>query len=138
MKHSNRIQEHDMGAGIMLTCKKKVLIIKRANYKEDPFSGYWNFPGGTSERGEKPYETALRETFEETGFEERDIRIYQHIESRSYTMFVGVLDEEYMPVLDEEHTEYRWIPIREVLNIELLHPKDEKCFQRYLQSKNRK
>ena len=133
MKYSSRIEEHEMGAGIMLLCKKKVLVLKRGDYKEDPFSGYWNFPGGTSEKGETPYETALRETFEETGFEERDIRIYEHIENRSYTMYIGVLDEEYMPVLDEEHAEYKWIPLSDVLKIENLHPKDERCFRRYIQ-----
>jgi 8-oxo-dGTP diphosphatase len=136
MRHSNQRQEHDMGAGIMLTCKKKVLILKRANYKKDPFGGYWNFPGGKTDNTESAYETALRETFEETGFEERDIKIYKHVESRGYTMFIGVLDEEYMPVLDEEHTEYKWVDIEEVRNY-ILHPKDERCFKKYLASKKK-
>lgn len=43
----------------------KLLLIKRAN---DPFSDYWALPGGFSEYGEHPAETAKREALEETGW----------------------------------------------------------------------
>lgn len=41
----------------------EILLIKRAD------DGTWGLPGGYSESGENPAETAVRETREETGFE---------------------------------------------------------------------
>ena len=55
-----------MGAGIMLLCGNKTLIMKRTHYKYDKWSSYWNFPGGQGEPNETTYQTALRETEEET------------------------------------------------------------------------
>lgn len=128
------METYDMGAGIMVVCGKKTLVLKRASYKGDPFSGYWNFPGGTSEKGESAYETAVRETGEEIGISVPFIRVSDHIESRFYTMFIGEVGMEFKPQLDHEHTDYMWIPILEVLELEL-HPKDKKCFEKYLKRK---
>lgn len=43
----------------------KVLLIKRAT---EPFIGSWALPGGFSEYGEIPADTAIREALEETGW----------------------------------------------------------------------
>ena len=40
------METYDMGAGIMVVCGKKTLVLKRTPYKGDPFSGYWNFQEG--------------------------------------------------------------------------------------------
>lgn len=36
---------------------------------------YWNFPKGHFEEGEKTFDVALRETYEETGLKKSDLRI---------------------------------------------------------------
>ena len=121
-----------MGAGIMVTCDKKVLILKRAHYKGDPYSGYWNFPGGTSEVGESAYDTAVRETSEEIGISVPFIKVVDHVESKGYTMFIGKVSLEFTPEIDEEHTDFKWVDLSSIPSIEKLHPKDRGGFEKYV------
>jgi len=58
----------DFAAGGIAIRNDMVLIVKN---KPDPGrddDGYWGFPKGHLEEGEKPLEAALREVSEETGF----------------------------------------------------------------------
>jgi len=59
----------DFAAGGIAIRNNMVLIVKN---KPDPGrlddDGYWGFPKGHIEEGEKPIEAALREVSEETGF----------------------------------------------------------------------
>ena len=115
-----------MSAGIMFLCGDKTLILKRSNHKNDYYSGFWNFPGGQGEPDESPYRTAIRETFEETGIGLGQYRIINHIESRAcYTLYLALIDEEIKPVLDHEHTDWRWVPVDKLSYLkDKLHPKD--------------
>ncbi len=62
-----------------------VLFVKRAEYAGDPWSGHVAFPGGRAEPGDAtPWDTAARETWEETGI---DLRRNAHL--------LGTLDELY-------------------------------------------
>ena len=59
---------------IVLTGSKedlKVLLIKRKN---DPYKGFWAFPGGFIEPGEEAYLASKRELFEETGLDLEGLR----------------------------------------------------------------
>jgi mutator protein MutT len=118
-----------MGAGIMVSCKNETLIIKRANYKEDKYSGYWNFPGGQGEEGETHYETAIRECREEIGVSVPYIKILDHSSIGHYTLFFGYVPEKFTPKLDHEHTDHKWIPLAELDQYDL-HPKDMKCLRK--------
>ena len=60
-------------------CIKK-LITQRA-LKLDHQPGDFCFPGGRTENNETPEQTAIRETFEETGIKEKDITIIGRIDS---------------------------------------------------------
>jgi len=121
-----------MGAGVMLLCNNKTLILKRANYKHDRFSGYWNFPGGQGEPNETTYQTALRETEEETGIKPDQYKVVDHVDDKIYTMYVGVCKEEIVPVLDHEHTEWEWVVISKIPSMTReMHPKDWRGFKKY-------
>lgn len=55
--------DRDFTASVYILKERKVLLLKHKK------SGMWLQPGGHIERNEMPYETALREVKEETGFE---------------------------------------------------------------------
>jgi len=121
-----------MGAGVMLLCRNKTLIMKRAHYKHDKWSGYWDFPGGQGEPNESTYETALRETQEETGIPPDRYQVINHVEERIYTMYVGVCETEIEPTLDHEHTHWKWVDLKHIPTMkDQLHPKDWRGFKRY-------
>ncbi len=58
------VREHSAG-GVMAEAGK-VLLVRTQNLKGEEV---WTFPKGLVEPGERPERTALREVFEETGYE---------------------------------------------------------------------
>ncbi len=87
------------------------------------YAHQWRMIGGKVKEGEKYWEAALRELKEETGlipdefwaipsintfYEAKTDQIHQ------IPAFAVALDEEVIPELDDEHTEYRWISIDEL------------------------
>jgi len=60
----------DFAAGGIVLSEDKILLVK--NKKGDTSTNsepWWGYPKGHLEEGEKPSEAAVREVFEETGFE---------------------------------------------------------------------
>jgi 8-oxo-dGTP pyrophosphatase MutT (NUDIX family) len=69
----------------------ELLLVKRAEYPGDPWSGHVALPGGRAELGDaSPWHTAARETWEETG-----------LDLLAHARLLGALDEIYprTPVL---------------------------------------
>ena len=60
----------DFAAGGVVLLEKKILLVKnkKSESSEDK-SPWWGYPKGHLEEGEKPVDAAVREVFEETGFE---------------------------------------------------------------------
>ncbi|GLC24238.1 NUDIX hydrolase [Roseisolibacter agri] len=101
----------------------ELLFVKRAEYEGDPWSGHVAFPGGRAEPDDAtPWDTAARETWEETG-----------LELRRDGLLLGTLDDLYprnpaLPaivvrphvalaapgplVLSDELAAAFWVPIR--------------------------
>lgn len=64
-----RIEEKDSilcSVAVVISPEEEVLLIRRADHPEDPWSGHIALPGGRVEPGEDRLLTALRETYEET------------------------------------------------------------------------
>jgi ADP-ribose pyrophosphatase YjhB (NUDIX family) len=95
---------------ITMNDRGEVLLAKRAI---EPMIGSWALPGGFSDYGENPEETAIRETKEETGWEVKIERIF------------GVYLDSFP---GDYHSEHRWVvsylanPVKhtDVNNIEIL------------------
>lgn len=84
--------------------------------------GYWHTIAGGVEPGEEWNAAAARELREETGLEAAGLQpigefayVRESWESEpglhvDVHAFLAVVDPEWEPTLNEEHTEYRWLP----------------------------
>ena len=73
----------DFAAGGIVLLEDKILLVK--NKKDSSSSSgepWWGYPKGHLEEGEKPSEAAVREVFEETGFEVKIMNTKPIAESR--------------------------------------------------------
>lgn len=106
-------RETKQGAGIMfLSDQDTVLWVLRSDEGDAPNT--WAFPGGGVEPGESLKEAALRECAEEIGFTDNvnmlklNVQRYPDFE---YHTFLGIVKSEFEPVLNDEHTDWQWLPL---------------------------
>ncbi len=119
-----------LGAGILFYAKDtgRFLIGKRSASCEAP-NTWANFGGGVEE-GESPEQGARREAWEEAGFKGAVALTPMYLSRQqnfTYHNYLGVVDTEFTPVLNDEHTEYLWAPISEFPDD--LHPKFAEALQ---------
>lgn len=90
--------------------------------------GYWNFPKGKLEQGEKSFNAALREVSEETGIASKFLRvapnfrvtdkyIYQREGQKIFKIVIFFLAQTSQSEVKVsfEHEGYAWFPYREAL-----------------------
>jgi 8-oxo-dGTP diphosphatase len=112
----------EFAAVSVLVCMCKVLMIKRAERKNDPWSGQVAFPGGRVKQGESELECALRELFEEVGIslsKKPDLKLEYfepsnepELKVRPFVFFLERCEQNI--TLSDEVFEARWIPISEL------------------------
>lgn len=102
-----------IGAGIVfISPKKKILLLQKQN-------GKWTFPGGHSEIGETPEDTAIRECKEETnkdlfhGQLKDSLSFLRKDETKPVYSFI-VYSEKFKPKLSFEHKSYEWFKIDKI------------------------
>lgn len=103
-------------AGVAVRHGDKLLFMRRKD------TGDWAFPGGRAEDGEGPEATAKRELKEETGYDAATLKpIHAHsLNGVDFATYVHDVDKEFEPVLNDEHSEYKWASVDETP--EPLHP----------------
>jgi 8-oxo-dGTP pyrophosphatase MutT (NUDIX family) len=99
-------------AGIIFFAGNRVLLMKRDSLATE--GGAWDFPGGGREPGESLKEAARRETFEEAGIDYDGPLLKVKKMSNGYVAFAALLDEPFVPVLNDEHTDYVWATFDEL------------------------
>lgn len=112
------------GAGIQVYKDKQVLMVQGAR------SGRWGFPKGHREPFDSGWKaTAVREVFEETGFQEGVHYevcegILRHWGSRLY--WSGTLLEDRVPVINKtEHRAVEWVLLEDIENRRLTQDVEE-------------
>jgi ADP-ribose pyrophosphatase YjhB (NUDIX family) len=66
VRKDRTFERHLPASAVVFNSSSQVLLAKRFGPNEK-YHDMWNFPGGGIEFGENPKDTAIRETFEETG-----------------------------------------------------------------------
>lgn len=93
-----------------------ILLLKRSG------TDLWCLPGGKTEPNEEPLQTAIRETFEETGI---TVNTPTYVSTEISTLnpqyyvniyYSTVLNEPQV-VLSKEHSDYAWVKIDEMSNV---------------------
>lgn len=111
------------GALIYSISTKRYLFLLRSGNK---YANTWGLPGGKLEKGETVAEGLAREIEEELGGVIPDAKLYPIEKFTSennkftYHTFLIPVDEEFIPVLNDEHKGYAWCPITD--NPKPLHP----------------
>lgn len=117
------------GAGIIPISTKtgRILLSLRGENQEEPLT--WASWGGVSLVGENPYQTAMREFHEETLYSGHTTLFpcceqSDPITNFCYTTFIGVISEEFVPILDCETKDFLWVTLSELYSNKLkLHSK---------------
>lgn len=96
------------------------LLLRRAAGK--PYAGTWRMVAGKLKEDETAWQACLRELAEETQLPIRRLltvpyvnRFYEwrHDRINDIPVFVAVTDKDQEPVLNEEHSEARWVSLRD-------------------------
>ena len=110
-----------IATSILVNGEGEVLILKRSD-RVRTYKGMWGGIAGYVEKGEEPFDTAVKEIREETGLEEKDVVFLKRLEPFEFVDFYDGLRYDWIiyPFLfktekkdkvhiDWEHTGYRWI-----------------------------
>jgi 8-oxo-dGTP pyrophosphatase MutT (NUDIX family) len=101
-----------IGAGIILVEDGNVLLLQGVK-------GTWSFPKGHWENGDStPMDTAIRETWEETGYvlglDYEIVGAKMRLDKRVYWM-ARLLRKLQDPVLQpREHKAFKWVPVKDL------------------------
>ena len=127
----------DLQVGVKILLKNKdgkYLVLFRSVKSNPSVGAHWDTPGGRINPGSALMENLQREVTEETGLEivgeprlitAQDIlKTHKHIVRLTY---VGSADGEVK--LSEEHTDYKWLILEEILKLEPLDSYTKKVLE---------
>lgn len=114
-----------VGVKVLFKSKKNTYLLLHRNLDKynDTKKNPWDIVGGRIDAGETLFENLQREVFEETQFNldkksklsilgAQDIILeHKHVVRITYEIN---LDEEFIPQLSEEHTNYKWVSFEEL------------------------
>lgn len=141
---SNTIQAHIVRKNF--DNQYEFLVLKRSNYTKI-YPGIWQVITGTMKDGEKPIDCAIRELLEETSLNPIKVwkipyvaLFYNHLDNKIHTspVFGFLVDMDKSVKISDEHTEYKWLKLNEIVALLELpsHIEGTKIFFDYILSKN--
>lgn len=99
--------------GVLIVCKNTAKILLLREDHSRTHGDLWSMVAGSIEEGESAIEAAKRETQEEVGIDPSEVDYYfvdrEGSDEQTFNFFVGVVEEEFVPRLSEEHTDYIWV-----------------------------
>ncbi len=119
-----------VATSLLLNSDGKLLILKRSD-KVKTYKGLWGGVAGYVEKDEKPYETAIKEIYEEVGLKKEDVSLIKKLDPILFTdfydqkrydweifVFLFEIRKKSKIKIDWEHSDYRWIKPSEIINYE--------------------
>lgn len=107
-------QEEKFTSAVVIVNDDKALILRRG-ISAPWMPGYWNLPGGISEPGESPYDTAIRECTEEAGITPTSLSpINVTVVDGMKVYFFGTKTNNTNINMDSENSDAKWILKEEV------------------------
>ena len=111
----------NISTSILVNNEGEVLILKRSD-KVRTYKGMWGGIAGYVEKGEEPFDTAIKEIREEASLEQEDVVFLKSLDPFEFVDFIDGLrydwniytflfktEKKDKVHIDWEHTEYRWI-----------------------------
>ena len=99
----------------------KILLLRRSIH-ETSNHGMYELPGGKPDGNETMVQTAIKETYEESGLNVKIIKTLEpHIDSdmkKVYHGFMAIVEGDDEVILSEEHDDYRWVSIRDAMKMD--------------------
>lgn len=111
---------------VAIICRTKVLLLKRS-WKVIYHPHRWDIPGGAKDPGESIEDAASRECLEEAGYKvdssklrliDTQSKLRDGIPAERYC-FAYFVKEEFEPNLSFEHSEYIWLEIDQLDEVNL-------------------
>lgn len=125
---------------VIVNEERKVLIVKRAPFKNSWMPDKHALVGGGIEKGEEPIDAVRREIWEESG-----LKIDHFVDSFNIVtppntvdyVFIAKAPENQEVKLNEEHTEYNWLSLEEIEKYDTV-PMLKECIELALNKLNEK
>lgn len=114
------------GAAIFYTDGHSVLLLRKSGIETN--SGTWGFPGGHPKPGEQPWQTAVRETREETGHA-GGVKFASTERDKYFVFFLR--SKQFSCKLSKEHSDWKWVRFEDLKKYKL-HPKLETSISEYV------
>lgn len=100
------------------------LALKRS--ANEVYPNLWQMVSGRMNEGEKGYDTAAREIFEETKIKVNELWVVPNVNSfysakddsvSLIPVFLAIVEADQQVILSEEHSEYNWVSFDEICNL---------------------
>lgn len=122
--------------GCFLEYEDQILLLHRQDHTSQ--GNLWGIPGGKLEKGESPIEAAIRETFEETGFDisKEEIvtlgKVYIKYPRFDYIYHMircrPAVQPDSVKICFQEHKGFTWVTPHDALKMQLMLDEDA-CIQ---------
>lgn len=125
------------GAGILVMCPTSRRILLALRTPNTEWEGNtWCTLGGMMQNAETPLDGALRECLEESEIKPDEmIRESFFVDQKKpntgfkFYNFIGKMNEEIKPTINDEHTDYNWYRLNELPRLKNLHSGLKRMFE---------